>query len=159
MPSVRRLDDGHGGVGHGGGPERRAVHGAHYGEQRERARQQVASEESEIEEQSYEQHALARERVDDETAERTHEQRRERIARQHQAYHVLAGREMLAQIERQQRCEHIKCKCHAEIGSHHPQIIPVPEFLAFHAAKLQNICEIGTQFAREETKGRPALFK
>lgn len=101
------------------------------GEEQQRASQQIAAEADEVEQQAHHQHPLPGEAVYDEPTEGPHQQRRQRIARQHQADHVLRRAECLAQIQRQQRCQQIKGERHREVRRHHLPVVAVPEPLKF----------------------------
>lgn len=102
---------------------------------REAARQQVAAEERCHEEVENEQHHLAGETVHKETAERAYQQRRQGIAGEDNAYHLLIRRIGIAQVERQEGSEQHEGKVHKEIARPHLNIVAVPKFL-FHRWSL-----------------------
>ena len=81
---------------------------SHDGEQQERRGCQIAGKEDGEGREAYHQHRFTRKSIDHIATERAHHQRRDGIAREHQSYHVLGGAEMLTQVERQQRCQHIE---------------------------------------------------
>ena len=107
-PRRRQHVDGDGGVGHRARPERPAVKRAHQREKKQSARQQVEPVKQETQQHEEHQHLLAVERIDDVAAERTEQQRRHGIARQHHPDDILRGTEMLAQIDRKQGRKNIK---------------------------------------------------
>ena len=100
---------------------------AHNGEEQERGSRQIAGKEDGKGRVTHHQHRLAWKRVDQIAAERSEQERRQRVTRQHQSYDVLRGAEMLFQIERQQRCEDVKSEKQRKIGCHHLTIVSVPK--------------------------------
>ena len=120
--------DGDGAVGHGGGAKRRAVHCAHNGEHKQRARHNVSGKEGEKQKIAHQQHLLARKTIDQKTAERPEKQRRERVTRQHQPDGVLVGAESVAQVEWQQRRQQHKRKENHKVGAPNLYVVAVPEF-------------------------------
>ena len=122
--------NGHRGIGHRQRAEGGTVQRPHDREQQERRSAQVATEEDEEQREAHHQHTLARERVDQEAAERARQQSRQRVAAQHQAHHVLCRLETLHQIERQQRRQQVEGEEQREVRRHHPTIVPVPQAFA-----------------------------
>ena len=119
--------DGHRTAGHGRGAEGPSVERSDDGEEHQRSRDEVSGEEQREAEVADQQDLLAGEAVDDEAAERPHAQRRQGVAAQYDADHGLSGREGVAQVERQQRCQQIECKEQHEIGDPHLHVVAVPQ--------------------------------
>lgn len=100
--------DGHRAVRHRRGAEGSTVQRSDHSEEQQRTGQQIAPKADEIEQQAHHQHPFPWKAVHDETAEGPDEQGRQRIARQHQTYHVFCRTKGFAQIQRQQRCQQIE---------------------------------------------------
>lgn len=110
------------------GTKRRTVEHAECRKHREATRQEVTAEERCREEVKNKQHHLAGETVHEETAERAYQQRRQGIAGEDNAYHLLIRRICIAQVERQEGSEQHEGKVHEEIARPHLNIIAIPKF-------------------------------
>ena len=97
-PGGRKHINRHRTVGHSGCTERRTVQGAEDGEHDQAPCQRISAKQKEVGEQAQQQHLLAGEAVNEEAAERTHQQCQQRIAGKNQPYHILGGMEGLTQI-------------------------------------------------------------
>ena len=75
---------------------------AHDGEQQQRSCSEIACKEDGEGGIAHHQYCLAGEGINEIAAERTEQQCRDGVSRQHQSYHVLCGPESLTQVERQQ---------------------------------------------------------
>ena len=125
--------DGHCTVGDACRAEGCAVQRPDDGEKQQRRGQQIGSEAQKIDEQACEQHFFSWKTVGHVAAERSDEQCRERVARQHESNHILRSAEVLAEVERQQWRKQIEGKCHREIRRHHLPVVRVPEsFVVVH---------------------------
>ena len=138
-PAGGQHVDGNGRVGHSEGTKGTTMQRADDGKQQERGGRQITSEEDGEGRVADQQHGLSWKGIDNKAAERAEQQRRQRIARQHQADDVLCRTEVLAEIERQQRREDIEGKEQRKIRRHHLAIIRVPEsFLCHNVCKITN---------------------
>ena len=102
---------------------------AHNGEQQQGRGGQVAGKEDGKHAKRHHEHHFAGERIDYIAAERTKQQGGDGIARKHQSDHVLSGSEVLAQVERQQWCKHVKGKKQRKVGCHHLAVVPIPKLV------------------------------
>ena len=95
--------NGHRAVGYGGGTEGSSVKGADDGKEQQRpSGKEVAGKEQAEQEVATQEHCLARKAVDHVAAEGTGDEGRERVAREDEAYQMLARSEGFAHVERKQ---------------------------------------------------------
>ena len=100
---------------------------AHDGEHEQGRGCQIAGKEDGKGSEGYHEHRFAGKRVDHIAAERTYQQGCDGVARQYQSDDILSGAEVLAEVERQQRREHVEGEKQRKVGRHHLAIIPIPE--------------------------------
>ena len=144
--------DSHRGVCHGKGTKGSAMKCPDNHEQQQCGCSQIAGKEDCKSAETDHQHRLSRKGVDDIAAEGTEQQGRDGIARQHEPYHVLRRPEVLAQIERQQRCQHVEGEKQREIRRHHLAIVSIPKsfhLLLFLYQFVLLTCAHTTAFERE----------
>ena len=110
----------------------------HDGEQQQRGCCQVAGKEYRESSKTNHQHHLARERVDEIATERTEQQCRDGVARQHQTDHILRGTKVFAEIQRQQGCQHIKGEKQREVGCHHLTVVQIPQSFVTHTPMMNS---------------------
>ena len=111
------------GISHGHGSERQSVDSADYGEEHQSAGPHISEETYEEKEKTAEQHLTAVKTVDDEPAERTHQQTCHHIAREHKPHHVFVGGKLRVKVYRQQGRKDIKGEEQQKIAGHRHTVV------------------------------------
>ncbi len=127
----RQHVDGDRAVGHGHRAEGNPVQRSHNGEKQQRSRRHIAKEEYAENTDTQHQDLLTGEAVHHIPAERTREQRRQRVTAEHHPNRVLPCPEFRVQIERQQWHQKIEREIEKRIRHHHEAVIPIPKTVHF----------------------------
>ena len=113
-------------IRHRGSTKGTTMEGAKHGKEHKAASNEIATENDEIDEETYKQHLLARKAVNDEAAERAHQQRHKGITAKHHADGVFGGMEGLAEIKWQQWRQKIEREEQGKVCHHYPIVVCVP---------------------------------
>ena len=123
------------------------MEGADNSEHKQGAGADIAGKKDEENEETYRQHTLSVEAVDNKSTYRTDQQRGYNVAREHYAYRAFVGVKLVVEIYRQQRGEEIEGEKQKKIACHHLKILVIPKLF-----RDRGVIVCGTHLLTDERK-------